>query len=87
MLRFSYNIQNVLGNTVRTQNATTNYVQIKGNSRQFFTIREIFSLRLGLKCHMPLLGYYFPNKCSSKSCCCKIYQFVAIRGISCRSVI
>ena len=39
------------------------------------------------KCHLPLLGYYFSNKCSSKSCCCKIYQFVAILEISSRSVI
>ena len=45
MVRFSYNIQNVLGNTVRSRNASTNYVQIKGDSWQFFTIREIFSLR------------------------------------------
>ena len=79
--------KNVLGNTVRTQNASMNYVQIKDNLWQFFTIREIFSLRLGFKCHLPLLGYYFPNKCSSESCCSKIYQFVAIREISCSSVI
>ena len=87
MVRFSYNIQNVLGNTVRTRNASTNYVQIKGNSGQLFTICEIFSPRLGIKCQLSLLGYYFQNKCSSESCCCKIYQFVAIRGISCSSVI
>ena len=47
MVRFSHNIQNVLGNTVRTRNASTNNVHIKGNSWQFFTIREIFYLRLG----------------------------------------
>ena len=47
MVRFSHNIQNVLGNTVPKRNASTNYVHIKGNSWQFFTIREIFYLRLG----------------------------------------
>ena len=34
------------------------------------TIREIFSLKLGIKCHLPLLGHYIQNKCSSESCCC-----------------
>ena len=50
--------------------ASTNQVRIKGNSLQFLTIREIFSLKLGIKCHFPLLGHHFQNKCSSESCCC-----------------
>ena len=23
-----------------------------------------------MKCHIPLLGHYFQNKCLSESCCC-----------------
>ena len=30
----------------------------------------MFTLKLGIKCHLPLLGHYFQNKCSSESCCC-----------------
>ena len=29
-----------------------------------------FSKKLGIKCHLPLFGHYFRNKCPSKSCCC-----------------
>ena len=36
----------------------------------FLTICEIFSIKLGMKAILPLLGHYFQNKCSSKSCCC-----------------
>ena len=39
--------------------SSTNQVRIKGNSWQFLTIREIFSLKLGIQYHLPLLGYYF----------------------------
>ena len=46
--------------------SSTNHVRIKGNSWQFLTIREIFSLKLGINCHLPLLEHYFQNKC----CCC-----------------
>ena len=46
--------------------SSTNHVRIKGNSWQFLTIREIFSLKLGINCHLPLLEHYFKNKC----CCC-----------------
>ena len=78
MVRFSYGIQNCIGkygtNRLRIHRSvyesSTNQVRIKGNSWQFLTIREIFSLKLGIKCHLPLLGYYFQNKCSSESCCC-----------------
>ena len=47
-----------------------NQVRIKGTSGQFLTIRDISSLKLGIKGHLPLLGHYFQNKCSSESCCC-----------------
>ena len=69
MVRFSYDIQNCIGkygtNRLRIHRSvyesSTNQVRIKGNSRQFLT--------LGIKCHLPLLGRYFQNKCSSESCC------------------
>ena len=35
--------------------ASTNQVRIKGISWQFLTIREIFSLKIGIKCRLPLL--------------------------------
>ena len=78
MVRFSYDIQNCIWkygtNRLRIHRSvyesSTNQVRIKGNSWQFLTIREIFSLKLGIKCHLPLLGHYFQNKCSSESCCC-----------------
>ena len=40
-----------------TPKASTNQIRIKGNSWQFLTIREYFSLKLGIKCHLPLLGH------------------------------
>ena len=78
MVRFSYDIQKCIGkygtNRLRIHRclyeSSTNQVRIKGNSLQFLTIREIFSLKLGIKCHLPLLGHYFQKKCSSESCCC-----------------
>ena len=54
----------------------------KGNSWQFLTIREIFSLKLGIKCNLPLLGHYFQNKCSSESCWC-IGSTLECSGKSC----
>ena len=36
----------------------------------FLAIREIFSLKLGIKCHFPLLGHKLHDKCSSEYCCC-----------------
>ena len=64
MVRFSYDIQKCIGKygTDRLRirrsiyKSSTNYVRIKGNSWQFWTIREIFSLHLGIKCHLPCLG-------------------------------
>ena len=50
--------------------SSTNQVRINGNSWQSLTIHEIFSLKLGIKCRIPLLGHYFQNKCLSESCCC-----------------
>ena len=78
MVRFNYDIQNCIGkydtNRLRIHRSvyesSPDQVQIKGNLWQFSTIREIFSLKLGIKCHSPLLGHYFQNKCSSESCCC-----------------
>ena len=78
-VRFSYDIQKCIVNygTNRLKihrsiyESSTNQVRIKGNSRQFLTIREILSLKLGIKCHLPLLGHlYFQKTCSSESCCC-----------------
>ena len=77
MVRFSYDIHICIGkystNRLRIHRSvyesSTNQVRIKGNSWQFLTIREIFSLKLGIKCHLPLLGHYFQNKNSSESCC------------------
>ena len=74
--RFSYDIQNCIGeydtNRLRIHRSVyesvTNQVRIKGNSWEFLTFREIFSLKLGIKCHLPLLGHNFQNKCSSESC-------------------
>ena len=71
MVRFSYDIQKCIGkygtNRIRIHRSinesSTNQVQIKGNSWQLLTIREIFYLKLGIKCHIPLLGNYFQNKC------------------------
>ena len=76
--RFSDDIQKCIGkydtNRLRIRRSiyesSTNHVRVKGNSWQFLTIREIFSLQLGIKCHLPLLGHYFQNKCLSESCCC-----------------
>ena len=48
-----------------TPKACTNPIQIKGNSWLFLTIRKIFSIKLGIKSHLPLLGHYFENKSSS----------------------
>ena len=70
MVKFSYNIQNCIGkygtNCLRihrsVHESSTNQVQIKGNLWQFLTIREIFSLKLGIKCHLLLLGHDFQNK-------------------------
>ena len=78
MVRFSYDIQNCIRkygtNGLRIHRSvyesSTNQVRIKGNSWQFLTIREIFSLKLGIKCQLTLLGYYIKNKCSLESCCC-----------------
>ena len=78
VVRFSYDIQNCIGkygtNLLRIHRnvyeSSTNRVRITGNSWLFLTIREIFSLKLGIKCHLPLLGHYFQNKCASGSCCC-----------------
>ena len=78
MVRFSYDIQNCFRkygtNRLRIHRSvyesSTDQVRIKGNSWQFLTIREIFSLKLGIKCNLPLLGHYFQNKCSSESCSC-----------------
>ena len=78
MVRFSYDIQNCIGkygtNRLRIHRgvyeSSTNQLRIKGNSWQFLTIREIFSLKSGIKCHLPLFGHYFQTKCQSKSCCC-----------------
>ena len=57
-----------------TPKASTNHLRIRYESReiswQFLTIREIFSLKVGIKCHLPLHRHYFQNKCSSESCCC-----------------
>ena len=41
--------------------SSTNQVRIKGNSWHFLTIREIFSLKLGIKCHIPLLRELLPK--------------------------
>ena len=78
MVRFSYDIQNCIGkygtNRLRIHRSvyesSTNQVRINGNSWQFLAIREIFSLKLGIRCHLPLPGHYFQNTCSSESCCC-----------------
>ena len=78
MVRLGYDIQKCIGkygtNRLRVHRSvyesSTNQVRIKGNSCQFLTIREIFSLKLGIKCRLPLLGHYFQNKCSSERCCC-----------------
>ena len=63
MVRFSYDIQKCIENYgtngLNTPKTSTNQVRIKGNSWQFLTIRDIFSLKLGIKCHLPLLGHYF----------------------------
>ena len=48
-----------------TPKACTSSARIKGNPWLFLIIREIFSLKLGIKSHLPLLGHYFKNKCSS----------------------
>ena len=29
-----------------------------------------FLFKIRYKCHLPLRGHYFQNKCSSESCCC-----------------
>ena len=65
MVRFSYDIQNCIRkygtNRLRIHRSvyesSTNQVRIKGNSWQFLAIREIFSLKLGIKCHLPQLGH------------------------------
>ena len=73
MVRFSYDIQNFIRkygtNRLRIHRkhlriiyeSSTNHVRIKGNSWQFLTIREIFSLKVGIKYHLPLLGHFFQN--------------------------
>ena len=69
MVRLSYDVQKCIGkygtNRLRIHRrvyeSSTNQVRIKGNSWQFLTIREIFSLKLGIKCRLPLLGHYFQN--------------------------
>ena len=48
-----------------TPKASTSSVRIKGNPLLFLVIREIFTLKLGIKSHLPLPGHYFKNKCSS----------------------
>ena len=61
--------KHVLGNTARNRlrihrsinKSSTNQVRIKGNSWHFLTIREIFSLKLGIKCHIPLLRELLPK--------------------------
>ena len=71
MVGFSYVIPTCIGKYGRNRlrihrsvyESSTNQVGIKGNSWQFLTIREIFSLKLGIKCHLPLLGHHFQNKC------------------------
>ena len=78
MVRFSYDIQNCIGkygtNRLRIHRSvyesSTNQVRIKGNSWQFLTIREIFSLKLGIKYQLTLLGHYLKHNCSSENCCC-----------------
>ena len=42
-----------------TPKACTNRVRIKGNSWLFLTIREMFSLKIRYKNHLPLFGHYF----------------------------
>ena len=69
MLRFSNDIQKCIGkygtNRLRIPRSiyesSTNQVRIKGNSWQILTIRQIFSIKLGIKCHLTLLGHYFQN--------------------------
>ena len=47
--------------------SSTNRVRTKGNSWLFLTVREIFSLQLGIS-HLPLLGHYLQNNCLSLFC-------------------
>ena len=68
-IQLRYICKHVLGNTARNRlrihrsinKSSTNQVRIKGNSWHFLTIREIFSLKLGIKCHIPLLRELLPK--------------------------
>ena len=65
MVRFSYDVKNCIGKYMYCTNrlriprsiceSSTNQVLIKGNSWQLLTIRETFSLKLCIKCHLPFL--------------------------------
>ena len=49
MVRFSYDMEIRHESVKNTPKASTNQIRIKRNSWQFLTIREIFSLKLGIQ--------------------------------------
>ena len=65
MVRFSYNIQKCIGkyrtNQLRIHRSVYESGTNKGKFMAVLDNSEIFYLKLGIKCYLPLLGHYFQN--------------------------